>query len=192
MTKDFQSPSPTNHSSVQISCSVNVIVCTPHVHTVLQSALPRQLSSPVIFSSKCVLISLFFQFLSPFFIVCLLVYGENLLISLLVSCLLLLSPSFTLPRFLKTDHTNHIIPSWETTGSLCHCLEVSKLSLKGLDSKYCRLCKPNQRHYVSTYITTKNISISKYKAILSHSLQKKHGELDLAMGCSLSILWPGK
>lgn len=50
--------------------------------------------------------------------------------------------------------TVHIILSSETLSScLCHLAGVSRHSLKGLDSKYFRPCKPNQRHYVGTYIT---------------------------------------
>lgn len=123
-----------------VSCSVGVITSTPCTRALFLSALPAQLSCPIRSFSQSLLAPLSSsQFLPPFFflvsIICHLVYWKSLPEGLLVPCLLLPSPSFS--------------------SSLSHCLQqVSKLLLKGLGNKHFRLCKPNQRYYISTYITT--------------------------------------
>lgn len=140
-----------------------LLLCECHCHRSLYThslsffALPTQLSSPVSFFSKSLLLSSS-QFLPLFFIPasipCHLVYWKSLLLCLLVSRLPV--PPSHRPTFLKTDRPDHITPSsGNFTSSLCHCLEqVSKLLLEVLDSKYFRLYKPKHGYYVSTYITT--------------------------------------
>ena len=127
------------------------------------SALPTLLSgSGPFFPSKSLLVSLSSLFLSLFFIlvsvICHQVYWRSLHVGL-VSCLLLLCPSFTLPQSQvpKSDQTEYPIPSLEAfTGSLSYGQWQGSASffLKGLGSKHFRLCEPNQRYYIRTYITT--------------------------------------
>lgn len=119
MVRNFQSLSPTNHSSVHFSCYVSVILSTPYTRALFQLLL-FLLSCQVqsIFTSKSSLVSLSsFPFLLPFFIlasiICHLGYWKSLLTGLLVSCLFLFSPSFTLSQIPKDRSHDHIVPSLE-------------------------------------------------------------------------------
>lgn len=62
-------------------------------------------------------------------------------------------------RFLDTHGTGHaVVSSGAFPSSLAPCAPppggLNKHFIKGLDSKYFKLGKPNQRYYVGTYITT--------------------------------------
>lgn len=139
MVRDFQSPSPTNHSSVHFSCYVSVIPSTPYTCALFQLLfllLSCQVQS-IFFSKSSPVSPSSFPFLVPFFIlasiICHLGYWKSLLTGLLVSCLLLFSPSFTLSQIPKDRSHDHLIPRSEPSvaPSAADCSRSASFCLKG-------------------------------------------------------------